>query len=204
MRDKKIRQVFLTNPRYHRLDTEFEQGEPRLDDTKNMPELKLKVQVDESLSETIDNIVRCMLASLFYFELESIPEKTNGMFAVVGHIQCLERRQDLAFPLLLQRLSACSSVFYLNDCPISGHFGDKSFLDADGNFRKRVELSVSDKFSICLKQGNSELRNISGSPWSIQKLIKAQRLHANLGTADHRKRKRMEERIQRPGKRQRM
>jgi hypothetical protein len=37
MRDKKIRQAFQLNPRYHRLDIEFDQAEPRLDDAKAMP-----------------------------------------------------------------------------------------------------------------------------------------------------------------------
>jgi len=141
-----------------------------------------------------------MLASLFYFELESMPEKMNGKFVAVGHIQCSERRRDPAFSLLLHRLSDCSATFYLDDCPILGRFGGNSFLDVDGNFRKRVELSVSDKFTICLKQGHSEPCNISGSPYSIQRLILAQSLHAYLGTADHRKRKRTEEQVQRAGK----
>ena len=190
MRDKKIRQAFQNNPRYHRLDVEFDQAEPRLDDTKTMSELKSKVQVDTSLSGAIDSIARHMLASLFYFELESIPEKINGKFVAVGHIQCLERRRDPAFSLLLHRLLDCSATFYLDGCPIPGNFGDSSFLDADGNFRKRVELNVSDKFTVCLKQGRSEPCNISGSPYSLQKLILAQGLAAHLGTANHRKRKR--------------
>ena len=56
---------------------------------------------------------------------------------------------------------------------------------------------------MCLKQGHTEPCNISGSPYSIQRLILAQSLYAYLGTADHRKRKRTEEQVQRAGKRQR-
>jgi hypothetical protein len=138
----------------------------------------------------IDSIARCMVASLFYFELESIPERTDDKVVVIGHIQCSLRRNNLAFSLLLHRLSDCSATFYLNEDPISGRFDDSSSLDADGNFRKRVELATSDKFSISLKQGHSEPCNISGSPYSVQRLILAQGLDAYLGTADHRKRKR--------------
>jgi len=75
MRDKKIRQAFPNQSRYHRLDVEFDQAEPRLDDTKTLSELKSKVQVDDSLSTAIDSIARRMLASLFYFELESYQRK---------------------------------------------------------------------------------------------------------------------------------
>ena len=66
-----------------------------------------------------------------------------------------------------------------------------------------MELSVSDKFTMCLKQGHTEPCNISGSLYSIHRLILAQSLYAYLSTADHRKRKRTEEQVQRAGKRQR-
>ena len=65
-----------------------------------------------------------------------------------------------------------------------------SFLGTDGNLRKPVELNATDKFTISLKQGDSEPCNISGSPYSIDKLILAQGLNAYFGTADHRKRRR--------------
>ena len=45
-----------------------------------------------------------MLACLFYFELESIPEKINGKFVAVGQVQYSERRRDPAFSLLLHQL----------------------------------------------------------------------------------------------------
>jgi hypothetical protein len=64
----------LVSNQYHRLDVEFDQAEPRLDDAKSMSELKSKVQADDSLSKAIDRIARCTVASLFYFELESIPD----------------------------------------------------------------------------------------------------------------------------------
>jgi hypothetical protein len=41
-----------------------------------------------------------------------------------------------------------------------------------------------------IKQGDLEPCNISGSPYSIDKLVSAQGLNAHLGRADHRKRKR--------------
>lgn len=82
-----------------------------------------------------------------------------------------------------------SATFYLNDCPIPGAVGDGSFIGKDGNFRERVELNLSGKFTISLEQGNSEPCNISESPYSIDKLVSAQGLNAYFGTADHRKRK---------------
>jgi hypothetical protein len=88
-----------------------------------------------------------------------------------------------------RQLANRSAAFYLGDCPIPGRIGDNSFLDANGNFRKRVELDVLDRFTISLKQGSSDVCNISGSPYSIERLVLAQGLEAHFGTANHRKRK---------------
>lgn len=189
MRDRNVKHIFRTYPRYHRLDIKFDDVEPRLDDTKSIPELKSRVQKDQSLSKVIDNIARCAIASLFYFEIDSIPERCNGEYVGTGFILCCLRRNDPALELLLDQLSKISATFYLNDCPILGAVSDSSFISKDGNFRKRVELNFKGKFTISLKQGDSEPCNISGSPFSTDKLVSAQGLSAHFGRADHRKRK---------------
>ena len=96
MRDKNVRQAFQFNPRYHRLDIEFVQAEPRLDDVMSIPEMKSKVQVENSLSKTTENIARNMVASLFYFELESITEDIDGKWVGIGHNQCSLRKNSPA------------------------------------------------------------------------------------------------------------
>jgi hypothetical protein len=75
MRGRHIKHVFRTHPRYHRLDTEFDGELLRLDNTESIYELQLKAQEDYSISKVIDNIARCAIASLFYFELDSMPER---------------------------------------------------------------------------------------------------------------------------------
>ena len=190
MRDRHVKQVFRTHPRYHRLDTEFDGALPRLDDTKSIHELQLKAEEDHSITKVIDNIARCAIASVFYFELDSIPEGCNGEYRGTGFILCSLRQGDPAFKVLLDQLSKSSATFYVNNSPIPGTVGDFSFIGKDGNFRKRVELSLSGRFTITLRQDDSEPCNISGSPYSIEKLITAQGLNAHFGRADHGKRKR--------------
>lgn len=168
----------------------FDQDEPRLDDVSSMSKLRSKVREDNSISVVIDNIARCMIASLFYFELNSKSEIVDDKFVEIGAIQCEIRRHNSAFSLLLLQLVKASTTFYLNDSSIPGMIGDVSFLDVDGNFRKPVELNVDERFIISIKQARSAPCNISGSPYSVRKLILAQRLDAHFGTADHRKRKR--------------
>ncbi|KAF1948543.1 patatin-like phospholipase-like protein [Byssothecium circinans] len=188
MRDKKVKQAFIAHPRYHRLNIEFDGEEPKLDDTMSIPELKSKVKGDHSLSDAIDNIARCVVASLFYFELDSIPRRNDGKHVGSGRILCSLRRHDPAFQELFDQLSNISAQFYLDKCLIAA-VNDSSCFDEDGNFRLQVELSTVERFAISLQQRKSQPYNISGSPFSAEKLIQAQGLHASFGRPDHRKRK---------------
>jgi hypothetical protein len=94
------------------------------------------------------------------------------------------------FKILLNQLFRSSTMFYLNKYPIPRTFSNSSFISKDRNFGKRIELRLSDRFIISLKQGDSEPCNISGSPHLIEKLITAQGLNAHFGRADHSNRKR--------------
>lgn len=131
-----------------------------------------------------------MVALLLYFELDLKLERVNGEFVGTGHIQCKIRYTHPAFSLLLYQLVTASTTFYLNNSLFPGVIGDKSSLDINGNFRKLVELDVNDEFTISVKQARVAPCNIGGSPYSINKMILAQELDAQFGTADHRKRKR--------------
>jgi hypothetical protein len=105
--------MFGIYPRYHRLNIEFDGTEPRLDDTGSIPELKSKVQADHSLYRVIDNIARFVIASLFYFKLNSFPERSNGEYIGTGYILCFLRHKDPELRVLLDQLSSSSARFYL-------------------------------------------------------------------------------------------
>jgi hypothetical protein len=188
MRDKKVGQAFQGHPRYHRLNIEFEGVEPRLDDVQSIPQLKAKARDDDSLSEAIDKIARSMIASLFYFKLDGLPERYNQKYVGTGRILCSIRPKDPAFLELFGQLSKTSSHFLLDGNPIF-HTGDASCFNQDGNFRGLININTTNKFAISLKQRDSEPYNISGSPFSVDKLISAERLDASFGRPDHRKRK---------------
>lgn len=174
--------------KYHRLDVEFDGAEPRLDDVNSIPVLKSQVLGDPLISAVIDNIAHCAIASLFYFELDSIPKKINGEYTGTGRLLCVLRQNDPALKVLPGQLSRSPAVFLLGDCQIPGTVDDHSITGTDGNFQKKIGLNVRDRFSTFLKEGRSQPRNISGSPFSMEKLIAAQGLEAHFGRADHRKR----------------
>ena len=61
----------------------------------------------------------------------------------------------------------------------------------DGNFCLPLDVETSDKFAITLRLADEEDdSDISGSPFSVRKLVAAQGLDAAFGRPDHRKRKR--------------
>jgi hypothetical protein len=187
--DRIIRDAIKTRPDsqwYHRLNIQLSGKESRLDDAKCIPELKARAQEDDSISQDIDKIARRIIASRFYFELDSNPEKHDGRYMISGRILCTIRCKDEAFSGLINQLSAVSAQLFLNDRPVSA-IQDLSCYGRDGNFCKLIQFSTEGKFTISLMQG--ELCNISGSPFSTERLIKEQQLDAPFGTPDHRKRK---------------
>ncbi|XTI94257.1 hypothetical protein V2W45_1473474 [Cenococcum geophilum] len=116
---------------------------------------------------------RYIIASLFYFKLDSFLERHNGKYIVTGYILCLITCSDPAFGALLSKLANNSAGFLINDWPIPGTFNNTSFIGKDGNFRKRVDLDTFRKFIISLKEGDAKLYNISRLPFLIENLIAA-------------------------------
>jgi hypothetical protein len=188
MRDKKVRQAYHSHPRYHRLNVKFDGEEPQLDDVMSIPALKSKVTGDDSISDGVDHIARCIIASLFYFELDSKPESSDGKYIGSGRILCSLRSHDPSFKELFDQLSSISAQFYFDQHVIAA-VKDLSCFDKDGNFRIQVELNTVDRFTVSLQANSSEPYNISGSPFSVRRLIQAQAFDASFGRPDHRKRK---------------
>jgi hypothetical protein len=176
--------------RFFRLDVTLEGAGPKLDDVKAMPELKDMVRADKALSQAIDEISGRITASLFYFELEAIPEQRKGEFICVGHLLCLRRKSDPAMKALVNKLSSSSSRFIINGVRLRGDITDPSFWDGDGNFRKLISFSVGGEILISLREGAGREYPISGAPFSVDRLVAAQGLNAHFGTSYHQKRKR--------------
>ena len=177
---------------YFRFSLEFDGPEPSLDNIHMMKDLKARVQSDLSQSTELDCLVQQVIASRFYFQLETIPQYEHGDYSCVGYIFCRLRSHSPGFDELLKRLSNRSARFYLDGRQLPGKVKDSSFVDRYGNFQKRVEFKVNDLYSnvsISLREGRSSYKYISGSPFSINSLMEAQSLNAPFGTVTHSKRK---------------
>lgn len=188
MKDGKVKETYQGNPRYHRLNIQFQDKEPRLDDTESIQSLKKIANDDLSISNEVSNIAQCLVASLFYFQLDGMPERRNGRYAGSGSILCSLRSNEPGFEALFHKLRD-QSAYFLLDGDVISLTDNTSCFDIDGNFRKRVYLDSTDRFVITLKQGKSTPCNISGSPFVVSELIDAQGLRgACFGGPDHRKR----------------
>ncbi|KAF3031819.1 hypothetical protein E8E12_002088 [Didymella heteroderae] len=176
--------------RVYRLNVDFDGPEPRLDDTSMIPELTLKLQADPALAPKIDLVARRMVASLFHFELDALPQWRNGRYVVRGHIRCSIQHGDTALAALLRKLSRSHSRFLVGDWAVSDA-SDAVCISTDGNFCLSVNVETKDKFAITLQLADEEVgSDISGLLFSVGKLVAAQGLDAAFGRPDHRKRKR--------------
>jgi hypothetical protein len=183
----------------------------RLNDTSMMPELTLKSQADPALAPKIDLVARRMVASLFYFELDklALPQWRNGRYVLCGYIRYSIRRGVAAadynfLEALLRKLSSSRGRFLVGDWAVSDA-SDALWVGRDGNFCLPIDVETRDKFAITLQLADEEVgSNISGSPFSVRKLVTAQGLDAALGRSDHRKRKRAGEDEWSSNKRRRM
>ncbi len=176
--------------RYFRFDIGFEGEEPGLDNTSKMQELRMQARTEFSDSNELDDLARSVVASLFYFELEPTPKYRDGKISCAGNILCRLRVGNPALEVLFSQLSKSSARFLLDERALSGAVEDRSFIDRGGNFRKRVEFSLSDrqrKISTSLKEGSHPPNNVSGSPFSVDSLVAAQGMDAHFGRADHKR-----------------
>jgi hypothetical protein len=188
---------------YYRFNITWDGREPGLDEVCEMPVIRVKAEEQFSNSTEMDVLAFRFIASHFHFELETEPKKRGSQYFGVGHILCDLKRNHPAYRALIDRLSEGEARFYVDDNLVPGRIGDCSFLDKKGDFRKSVEFErVTGKLSIRLELIGIQSQDISGSPFSIEKRIEAQKLNAYFGQASHRKRKRLDH-IRLNGKRRR-
>ncbi|KIW45773.1 uncharacterized protein PV06_04129 [Exophiala oligosperma] len=191
-RDKQVCQAFAHYPQYHCLDHEMDR-DYALNNVNQMGKLLDRVKGDDSLTEPIDHLAHCAIASLFYFELSGMPCRRDGKYIGAGFILCSIPGVDPAFKSLLTRLASGRAQLYVNGQPISCTWDDGTHHDNHGNFCRRIKYETGDQIDITICMGGSTApgAHISGLPSAIVDLASAQGLNACFGTSDHRKRKRV-------------
>jgi hypothetical protein len=165
---------------YFRFDVVFNGEKPELDDISKMPELKALAS-EPTHAKSLTRLANCLVANLFVFELDSgkTIRKRNGKYLCTGYILCRYGSKNPTLELLLDRLTKSSARFQLQGEILPGTIRGRSIKGKDGNFQKRVCFSVTsmeEMVSLRLREEGSEAFDISGSPFSIDWLARAQGL----------------------------
>ncbi|KAL1591536.1 hypothetical protein SLS60_011928 [Paraconiothyrium brasiliense] len=181
MLERPVKQALNTRPWYHRLDLKMDSAEPRLDDVSSIAALKERIVSDLSSRLPIKRIAHCAIATLFIFKLDDVPSQYDGPYRGHGRILCRLDPREPALAILLERLLASRSSFYLDEKPLG--CGPSP---PDDVFEIKVKLALNCDFSIVLKQADGGPCHISGSPFSVRRLAEEQKMHAPFGTSEHR------------------
>ena len=175
-----------SRPRYHRLNIQLTGPEPSLDDATKIPQLKASVsRTIDTDKETIIAVVDAIIASMFYFELDSLPEINSKGYSCSGFIFCRLDLPAAGRRYLYKRLVESSSWFLIQGNPVSCvHTVPKGLPP----FRRRVTFhadSLEENIAFSIRGITSTPKHLSGFPTSLAKLIADQQLQCPFGTIDH-------------------
>ena len=168
----------LLRGRCIRLDVIYD-TELRLDDVGAMAKLKAKAEADPALQAAVDDVARRFTAALFYFELDSLPRRSGFIFSAKGTILYRCETEGPALTLLRKRLLNEGAEFVLNDRVLP-----TKLPSSTRPFEMAVPLQLtSENFSLSLRWPNGAAYPISGSPFSLTRLVEEQGLDAPFGLA---------------------
>lgn len=202
MSERKLWQEFWnrrranSKKRYFRFDIEFDDEELDLNNTSKMQKLRAQAQIEFSKFSELNDLARCVMTSLFYFELKSTSTYIDEKISDVDNILCRLRANNLILEVLISQLSKCSTRFLFEDFMLSSVIENRSFVNWDENFRKRVKFSVSDrqrKMLLSLKKESCSSKNVSDSSFFVNSLIVTQDMNADFDRVYHKKRRQLDD-----------
>ncbi|KAF7910009.1 uncharacterized protein EAF01_003727 [Botrytis porri] len=172
--------------RYHRLNVEFSESEPALDDTQVIPGLRQHVQWHVSANNEIKQCADNLLASLFYIELDVLPVFDRALFVCQGRILCRLSPSSNGLQVLAARLKERRARFHLDFHRSVLAIDSDMVIDIDAGkpFSKSIIFrarSLADLLDIKIDGIVSRQRSISNCPYVIETLIKDQGLDCEFG-----------------------
>ncbi|KAJ6439110.1 putative AC transposase [Purpureocillium lavendulum] len=170
-----------------RFDIEYNDNGPSLDNIRDIEYLGTTAKKSIRNSPELIRLAHCIRAELFYFELEGKPRLVNGVYECVGALLCRLAPGTEGFRVLMDRLDGVLATLQIGTRVVTAGFRNRT-SHADG-FRRQISFHMSARltpFSITLCEGPAGECHIGGSPFTLDGLVKAQRLDAGFGTADHR------------------
>lgn len=165
--------------RFFRLDHALAGDLPRLDDVARLTELA-------EISYTVpDELVRAILATCFFFELDEAPTRVCGRYCCRGSVLCARNQARSIVNRVLVEFPGAELRTNSGDCLGSVEVDDG--CTACGYYRKGVRFSVAslDEDMSILFTGSSHQHPIGGFPATIQQFLDNQQADAVFGRSDH-------------------
>ncbi|KAH7012191.1 acyl transferase/acyl hydrolase/lysophospholipase, partial [Microdochium trichocladiopsis] len=174
-----------------RFDVDFQQTEPPLDDVDSMKEIAVMANQTILRAPHLKEAACSIRAELFLFELDECTPflVEGGLYKCQGKIICRLDPRVRASHELLRQLYRSNAKLSVNGVEFELSFLTKSDL-TDGRTFMRVEFTLSsrlDKVQMVLQEQSHD-SHISGSPFTLQRLLDQQNLEHWFGNHNHRKR----------------
>jgi hypothetical protein len=177
------------NGNFFRFNVEFDKKEPSLDNIEDLAYLGQIARESIHNSPELIRLAHCIRAELFFFELSQKPRLLNGVYDCTGYLICRLPQGTPGFTALMDRLDEESATFKMGSRCLSGDMGSNTTTGDGVYWRRMIKFQVSGRrtlFSVTLTEGPLGDIPISGSPFTIDWLVRAQRLDAVFGSSDHR------------------
>ncbi|PPJ52146.1 hypothetical protein CBER1_10984 [Cercospora berteroae] len=210
MDGQKIHKEYIRNrsirdkERTERFNFDYGFPEPALDDCTRMEWLESETYRHIDLTDSIARARDAAISSLFYFELDRLPEfcpgsNSKSFWQCSGYIACRNQPCQEGYEALVKDLERsfflitefCSSE-HNDEGPSAAPLGQPEHCLTNastvGIYRKPLTFSVrslDNKVAITLNGITSQPKSISGFPTSVNQLSKRQQLQAPFGRPDH-------------------
>ena len=171
--------------RLHRLNVRLEGRYLSLDEVDYIPTLKERTLDECKANNQLEVVTNSLIASLFYFELDTLPDHSDSGVVCKGTIFCRLQLPRAGRKALLAYLKEHNAFFLINGRPLRA-------VDVIPRcappFRQKVSVQVSsadDTIGISLRHSSMSPNLISGLPKTVKALIDLQMLNAPFGRPDH-------------------
>lgn len=171
---------------YFRFDVSIPGGLPRLDNVECMDRLSKLVRTNIPSDRTQRDAVISLLATCFFFHLETRPEYFSGLLKCVGSIRCRAPARSVID--CLERLDPSAKEFYKDEINLSLQLTANDICQyCDRYFRpvRFIVRDVNETITLSLRFGGRTHR-LSAFPNKIKWFTEQQGLDWSFGSRDHR------------------
>lgn len=169
-----------------RFDLSVPGGLPRLDDTECMDRLSVLVHSRRSGLENHKDAVAALLATSFYFQLETVPEYHAGLFQCVGSIRCRAPPQHVIH--CLDTLDSSQKELYKDKINLGIQLTSDDICHYCLRYSRPIRFFVRDlteNIVLSLRFGGKHHR-LSAFPKNMEWFIEQQGLNSSFGRSNHR------------------